>query len=365
MEGLKMGKPVIHGLPERDNGETGWFNNQNQFEQQEILRQVDFKDRTWPGTPPGPFSKRPNYFYPHILPTDLGVFYSEYATEIKDYFKNEDIEIHSEVLNLKSSQVACVNFLWPLKRDPKLAVDVLGTLLPDVKSVDRIEFEDTGELPDKPGEITRWLGEPPGGKRGQNRTSIDCSVYWRDSQQNSNITLIEWKYTERAFGNCSAYQSGSREEKSRCNTVLEAVPDGICLLVGNGPRRNRKYWSLLEQAGIKLENLKGLGICPFSGPLYQLMRQFLIAAYLRMNDYDNVNVVDIAFAGNTSLRSIPRELKPLVTSKEDTVIDIWNRFLEGVPALSHINVEDLMAQYDQSNKTDLKWRDYIKDRYGV
>lgn len=47
-----------------------------------------------------------------------------------------------------------------------------------------IEFEYTGkdEYPGPEGFVT-WLSEPPGGKRGQNRNSIDAAVFWGDRNE--------------------------------------------------------------------------------------------------------------------------------------------------------------------------------------
>jgi hypothetical protein len=57
-----------HALPGEESGDTAWFQRQNPFEQQEILRQVAFKRGRWPHLPDGISSKHPTHTYPHILP---------------------------------------------------------------------------------------------------------------------------------------------------------------------------------------------------------------------------------------------------------------------------------------------------------
>jgi hypothetical protein len=107
------------------------------------------------------------------------------------YAAGEDIALHSEVLNLKSSQAACFNFLFPLRIDLALANAALRSFLPGLREVTAIEFEYTG-----PPGVTAWLSEPRGGKRGQNRTSIDAAIFWIDKK-------------EHIYG-CPAGCSGSR-----------------------------------------------------------------------------------------------------------------------------------------------------------
>jgi hypothetical protein len=100
------------------------------------------------------------------------VFYPAMAQALIDYCDQFKIAIHAEALNLKSSQVACFNVIFPLRLDLDLAARVLQPLLPDVDKVTAIEFEYTGDEG-----ASKWLGEPAGGKRGQNRTSIDAAIF--------------------------------------------------------------------------------------------------------------------------------------------------------------------------------------------
>ena len=59
-------------------------------------------------------NKNGDHFYPHILPpgNDDKVYYGDYP-DIKEYFEKAEIAFHTESLNLKSSQVCCINFLFP------------------------------------------------------------------------------------------------------------------------------------------------------------------------------------------------------------------------------------------------------------
>jgi len=340
-----------HVLPGEPGGDTAWFYRQNSFEQQEIFRQVAFRRRRWPNLEDGCYSKRPNFTYPHILPAghERLAFYEPLAHAIMAYLAEKNIALHSEALNLKSSQVACLNFLFPLRQDLDLARAVLQSFLPGLREVAGIEFEYTG-----PEGTTEWLGEPTRGKRGQNRTSIDAAIFWTDQNRRDHKTLAEWKYTERNFGVCSAFHSNSKEDRSRCESldvVRDEDPARSCLLTTGGDYRSRHYWEHMEEAGISLPAFADAKGCPFRGPLYQLMRQFLLAAYLRQTgETSEVEAVAISFARNTELHV-------------DDIVSGWNAVLRGMPPMRHWTVEQLMAYADETEKVELGWRSYLRERY--
>lgn len=371
-----MNTPMIpHRLPSQPgNADTTWFTDrQNPFEQAVIAKQVAYKEATWPDIHNGPFSKQPSHTYPHILPTgnEQLAFYDGFALDVLDYMHANDIAVHTEALNLKSSQVACLNFLFPLKANPSLAVAVLRNLpiFSRFQSVEGIEFEYTGqdETQRKNQPCTTWLGEPTSGKRGQNRTSIDAAIFWTDLDTATHITLVEWKYTERNFGSCSAFDKAKPESKARCRALSVAdQPASQCLLAGPGRHCGRHYWDYMPAAGISLAKLSLVAGCPFQGPFYQLMRQFLVAQYLRETRQANhINVITIDFEGNEALRNVPPQLRPLAPGSDHTVIDAWNSVLDGVPLLRCITAESLLQAYDATPETDSTWRQYITARYGL
>ena len=352
-----------HVMP-GEQGDTGWYYRQNPFEQEVINRQVAFKHAHWPVLSDGRDVNNPTHTYSHILPAGCEYIsvYEPIALELFSYLSKEYIEIHSGIRNLKSSQAACFNILFPMRKDLNLAKSALGHFLPNVESIDDMEFEYTG-----PPDITQWLGEPTKGKRGQNRTSIDAAVFWRDQGGRSNISLIEWKYTERNFGTCSMYSS--KEKKIICDKVnLSSGEDPalLCPLSVEREGNSRRYWDHLKISGISLDKLKAISGCPFRTPLYQIMRQCEVAAYLRNNSVaDFVEVILISFSGNTALLEVPTELEPLVSSGNDNIISLWNSVLLDVPPLRHITVEQIMQQIDLQSIHNQSWREYLKERYGI
>lgn len=355
---------IRHVLPPDTDGDTTWFDRQNPFEQQVIRRQVAFKRTHWPALSDGPHIKFPAHTYPHILPPGQEplAFYEPIASAIRDYLATENIALHSEALNLKSSQVACLNILFPLRQHPDWAAEALRPVLPELRTITTIEFEYTGPI-----EATRWLGEPAGGKRGQNRTSIDAAIFWSDQSDCRHATLIEWKYTERNFGVCSAFSNSAATDKAGClnlNFASDADPARSCLLSQGKRQRSRRYWEHSTVAGLKHKAFASVSGCPFRGPFFQLWRQFLLAAYLRLQHIvDEADVLSCSFAGNDALAQVPPHLRPL--APDGTIVNAWNAVIAEVPPLRHLTVEQLLAGIDAASPRDAAWRAYISQRYGV
>jgi len=350
-----------HSLP-GDGGDSRWLERLNAFERRETVRQVRFKRKQWPSLPDGCWSKRPGYYYPHILPEGHleKAFYPPVAKEVLGYCKANEIAVHTEALNLRSSQVCCFNVMFPLRQDLELAASALSPLLPDVSRVSAIEFEYTG-----PNEATEWLGEPPSWKRGQNRTSIDVAVWWEDGQGSKLLTLCEWKYTERCFGSCGGYESKGNTRKHLCRDLdlSRDDPEQLCYLTRISSRaRLRRYWEHLHDAGISLKALSSSKGCPFMGAFYQLMRQCLLAAYLRrLEDVDEVFVASIGFKGNAPLHQVSQSQRRLGS----TTLRAWNTCLAGVPPIRHVEVEDIVGKLRESPVCDTVWLTHLEERYGL
>jgi hypothetical protein len=136
---------IHHALPSEP-GDTGWFYHQNKFEQGEIQRQVAYKRRHCPDLADGHSRNRPQHYYPLILPegSEGLVFYTAFADDVLQYIERERIAMHTELLNLKSSQAACLNFLFPFRKDRVFGTKVLRHFLNGLVSIEDIQFEYTG-----------------------------------------------------------------------------------------------------------------------------------------------------------------------------------------------------------------------------
>lgn len=349
---------IKHTLP-GEGGDSSWFQRLNEFEQAETRRQVQFKRKHFPGAEDGSWSKNPVQKYPHILPEGdfKRVFYQPIAQQVLEHCDNEQIAFHTEILNLRSSQVCCFNVMFLLKQDLKLAAEVLRVMLPGVKEVEEIEFEYTGD-----GRAAKWLGEQSSSKRGQNRTSIDVAIRWTDDERNY-WTLCEWKYTEQGFGSCGGYQSKGNKDRRFCIELPAQqykTNHNECYL---HCKKRRHYWQRLDEAGISFDALAGAKSCPFRGPFYQLLRQYLLASYLRQcPGIDEVYVAALHFKDNKSLDRLPLYHKKLAGG----VIDLWDKMLTDVPKLQSVYVEDIVASMRSINNPKLSGHlEYLEERYGL
>jgi hypothetical protein len=118
----------------------------------------------------------------------------------------------------------------------------------------------------------------------------------------------------------------------------------------------------MQTAGVDLAAFQEVYGCPFQGPFYQLMRQTLVAGYLRLQGVV-AQVVSVSFSGNAGLHAVPGMLRSL---GQGDIITAWNRVLHrDAPALLHLPVEQLVVAVDRASEMDEAWRGYIRDRYGV
>jgi hypothetical protein len=351
-----MPDEVLHKLPgDPGPGVTGWFEKMSPFVQEQTRGQVEYKRGHWPELPDGTWRGDP---YPHILPegNQEKAFFEPFLIP---YMQAHDIAFHSQSLNLRSSQACCLNFVYYLRQNLDLASDVLRGWFPELLRVITIEFEYTG-----PEAVTKWLGEPPGGMRGLNRTSVDAAIWWADANKKPRLTLVEWKYTETSFGNCGGYTSKGNPDPKHCRTLdISSInpPTDCYLQQGDHPTNQRHYWDHMRTAGITPELFEKAG-CPFRGPLYQLLRLQLLANWLGQNTDNQVGVAVACFKGNEELMASPGYLKHL----DPDLPTAWKAFLEEAERFQVLYVEDLMAHCDYlASVARSPWREYLRERYGV
>jgi hypothetical protein len=128
--------------------------------------------------------------------------------EAVEFFRDRDIkwwqstrsgdnfETSGPTHNMMSSQVACVNFLFPLANSESALVSVLKTIDKDVECVLPIRCGDVESLVE-----FEWVGsetslEGERRTRGRNVTSADALMIG-GSKGRHRAFLFEWKYVER------------------------------------------------------------------------------------------------------------------------------------------------------------------------
>lgn len=202
--------------------------------------------------------------------------YKDIRKDAIDYYKNNDIKwwcLNKDACgHILSSQVACLNHLFPLRKDPEILKTIINTatgrefeeILPIPKERDNgeehyiafevVSFQDHLNESQKGKELTR----------GANCTSIDALIIAKDQKKDVWIIPIEWKYTEPF------------SKKDMSNEDRKGEPKGSN---GRGIERMTRYDSLIRVSTQvnhkKLESYQGSPY--YQESFYQLMRQTLWA----------------------------------------------------------------------------------------
>ena len=281
--------------------------------------------------------------YPFFLPAICAEenLYSEIRQSAKRYFADYGIKWHL-LEHLCSSQVCCVNFLYPFAIHPDALKALLLPLYPTINRLLPMEAEKHFVAFEWIG-LTNYLGEKirSGSQRtrGANFTSADAAVMFERSDGIRQIVLIEWKYTE-------SYGRQSKEISS------------------SGTDRKRIYAPLYDRADCPLDKK----VLPdyaalFYEPFYQLMRQQLLAHEMeRAHELgaSDVTVLHIAPAHNKDfLKTTSPRLMGLATS----AINIWKRIAKPGKFAS-VSTEDLFGHFPIGEFPDMSsWWTYISARY--
>lgn len=234
--------------------------------------------------------------------------------------------------NLLSSQVQCVNALFPMIDDPERIRRAFGHVV-DIAEVLPIEdgryvtFEYIGPVD----YFDEGLGKPR--TRGSRCTSVDAAFRYRTHDGRTELALVEWKYTEQY------------RRKRAANPAYD-----LTRIARYGPDFHDPSGPLRSDV-LPIELM-------LDEPFYQLMRQQLLAHRLevdRAEGADTVRVLHVSAPGNSAYqRSLVR---PEHRELGATVDDVWRGLLRA---------EDRFVSLDSGSfvRSDLTSRDY-SDRYGT
>ena len=173
---------------------------------QQILFKTNSEYFTELARPEGMYKRK---LRPFCLPVDHAEenLFLEIRADVLAYFELKQIKWHDgqnarPSNHLCSSQVQCVNFLYPFADKPEALRTLLCPIFPDLQTV--VPLEDEGQL------ISfEWIGlhnylrertRRSGSRtRGANFTSADAAVMFRRIDGMRQMLLIEWKYTESYY----------------------------------------------------------------------------------------------------------------------------------------------------------------------
>lgn len=263
-----------------------------------------------------------------------------------EYFAGHRIQWHRFRDHIRSSQICCVNCLFPLGDRPDI---LLNLLRPVVPTAQRVVSLDTGE----PRRLISfehigqrdYLGESNGRSRtrGANCTSADAAVLL-GTPDGRVIVLIEWKYTE-------SY------------SVARMRPDGRVV-----PRRSDERRLATYRASVWEEpwNPVNKQLAPDVGallvePVYQLFRQQSLAAAMEQGgEATRVVCLHLSPAGNTALHRVTSP--PLAVYGAD-VFDVWKRMVTHPDRFRAMETQEFFAPLRRLSTDRPAWWRYAVERY--
>ena len=321
------------------------------FLEEEKLYQIEFKEKS------EHFSEaaRLDGFYrgkprPFCLPRERARenLFVEIRDGAMDYFERKRINWHDgrgemPSNHLCSSQVQCVNFLYPFADKPEALRRLLSSVFSGIESVEPMEAEG-GFVSFEWIGLCNYLKEKirRGGRRtrGANFTSADAAVMVTLSDGRRQIILIEWKYTE-SYG----------------STWLGTAKSGTS--------RMEIYQWLYDDADCPLDKSRVADFCHFFyEPFYQLLRQQLLAHKMeeaRELESDLVTVLHVAPTGNGDFL---RVTSPGLRELGDSSIGVWKGLVKQPERFVSVSTEKLFGDFPVDAHPELaSWSQYIHQRY--
>ena len=298
--------------------------------------------------------------YDHVLPANKWELnlWDGIRSELQEYIRENSIQPHTGKHNLCSSWVLCANLYFPFRDTPGLDLlagfltNILGLRVSNVRSVE-LEWE-AKDAHLKPCAL---LGEPSG-VRGSGQTSPDVA-FEVDMTDGSGIILVESKYTEHWFYQCSGYRARKEnpnrppnKNPEQCKRFLEIVLDPKkCHLT----KWNRKYWDFLNpNSGFA----SGLATCPAVFGGYQLFRQHALAEALKERGVWKHVISAVAYDNrNTELFNFLRMVE-LPRKGTDARLHWANLFSESVPLVTFTHQQ--WVQWIRDTATSQDWRSWLK-----
>ena len=265
----------------------------------------------------------------------------------------DDMKRDGPTRNMASSQVACVNFLLPLKDIRGALLCVLRALDDDVRDIVTISHDGN----ESPVEF-EWIGPDlslEGGKnRGANNTSIDAFLVAETNVGRRRAYLLEWKYVEQSLSTRPEYKGEGTAGDTRRRRYAE---------------RFRAPYSSFKPDGPDLDDF-------FYEPFYQLMRQRLLAdlmVHQRVLGIDEAKVVVVVPECNWAYRTVSdgeaTTSPPLAKRYPDlgTVEEIMRAVLTNPDEQFAMVAPVLLLKAVSRCLPDLTadWAGYWRERYGV
>ena len=272
-------------------------------------------------------------------------FYQPIKNEVIEYFKLNEISWWGgkrPTGHTLSSQIACLNHLFAIRKDKKAVLSLLENVSNDFIDVFEIttdkynpayiQFEAVSDKDHLREEQSN---------RGSNCTSIDALVFAKHKNGSKWLIPIEWKYTEHYQSQNKAIE-GAKKDPKNCK----------------GETRKRRYTDIINSSNqLKSEN----HFCYYFEPFYQLMRQTLWAEQM----INNSETETIKADNYLHLHIIPTENKDLLQKKyncsNSDMEKTWRNHLKDNAKYKIISPESFLQNIDNEKYKGLI--KYLKTRY--
>lgn len=241
--------------------------------------------------------------------------------------------------HLCSSQVACINFLFPFTDKPKELANLLRPVFPQIDHMIPVEdgffvsFEWIGR--------ENYLGERASQNgnrtRGANFTSADAIVMFEDQDQKWQAVLIEWKYTE-SYG--SNYLGIAKSGTDRRKIYQHLFDDVNCIV-------NMDLLPCIDAL--------------FYEPFYQFVRQQFLASKMEAAHELGADVVSLLHISPDANGDFKRITSPLLSVLGDTPTEIWKRLVKTEGRFVSVHAEELFRSFATEEMQG--WKAYMQDRY--
>lgn len=242
-----------------------------------------------------------------------------------------------------SSQIACINHLFYIRKDKDAVLKMINTISTDFIDLFEIETDQFSPAYIQFEAVSKndnlFEGTPT---RGNNCTSVDALVYALHKDGSKWIIPIEWKYTEH-YNNQNKAIEGYKVNPVKCK----------------GEERKNRYTNLINISA-QLKNTDHE--CYYYEPFYQLMRQTLWAEQL-IRDKDNETIKADNYLHVHVIPSENKDLLEKVYKCSQSYMELtWKSHLRDTSKYIIISPEKLLSNcLNDSKYSELE--KYLRERY--
>ena len=250
-----------------------------------------------------------------------------------------------------SSQMACLNHLYPIRNDKDEVLKIAQIICDDI--VDVLEIKSDKFLPAyiafeavSENDYLNECEKEQKPTRGSHCTSIDALIFAKHKNGKKYLLPIEWKYTEH-------YNNTDKSIEDREGEPKETN--------GKGQERLSRYSDLINNSDQlkKYDNYKSSVY--FFEPFYQLMRQTLWAEQMIVHR----NTEEISAEDFIHAHIIPRENSDLLEKtypcSGKNMEATWRENLSDQSKYKIISPKELLGKINSEKYAD--WKNYLEKRY--